>query len=417
MAKFGARERVIAGVLSSMPGVKQFVKKCYVILNALIYRKKYRYKTFGHSTDIGRVILDDSSESFFGYYDKCPENGTGDIVMHVSQRNTSLLPDANEKIQIVIKKRSGEIKVIDTTSSYNWQQGARTHWLNDDLVIYNVYEDGQYKAKVYSLKQDSVVRLFDYPVQESHGIEFFLSINYRRIMYVRPDYGYRNMPPLLASDMKQIDNDGIWKLDYNTGKKELIHSLKDIVEIDYKPVFDECLHAVNHLMISPNGKDFIFVHRYYKGKRRYDRLMLSDFNSLKVLLDDEMVSHYCWIGNDEVFGYFRYDGKDGYYFCNVQSGNVYPCNELNDLQLGDGHPTYNGSEIIVDTYPDKSRMQCLMSYNPNTKEVKNLLEVYQGVNYMNQTRCDLHPRYSFNGEYVYFDSVFNNKRQLCKYKL
>jgi hypothetical protein len=166
-------------------------------------------------------------------------------------------------------------------------------------------------------------------------------------------------------------------------------------------------------MISPSGKDFIFIHRYYYGKRRFDRLMCSDFKSLSVLIDFEMVSHCCWINNKTLFGYFRVEDKDGYYFYDVDTKNVSECKEINQLTLGDGHPSCYNNLIVFDTYPDKSRMQKLMLYNLLTSKVTPLVELYQSLRFINQTRCDLHPRFSPDGKSLFFDAVYTGKRQHC----
>jgi hypothetical protein len=211
--------------------------------------------------------------------------------------------------------------------------------------------------------------------------------------------------------MKNIENDGIWKIDYNTGKSELIHSIAEIVDCQKKDIFDVSLHKVNHLMINKKGNGFIFIHRYYYQARRIDRLIYSDFKTLKVLIDNEMISHCCWINDITIFGYFRYNGKDGFYYCDISNNTTTPCEEMNKNTLGDGHPSFCDDFIIYDTYPDKSRMQKLMLFNVKSNKIIPLLEVFQNVKYMGQTRCDLHPRFSNDGNLVFFDSVFQGIRR------
>lgn len=49
MAEFGAKERMVASLLSSFPTVKRAVKWLYVKLNAVVYKKAMlkRYATTG----------------------------------------------------------------------------------------------------------------------------------------------------------------------------------------------------------------------------------------------------------------------------------------------------------------------------------------------------------------------------------
>ena len=302
------------------------------------------------------------------------------------------------------------VEHIGESFSYTWQQGCRTQWLNNDLIMYNIFADYTYKAVVYSINKKEIIKYFNLPVQDAFHTDYFLSINYQRIMKLRPDYGYRNLSLPSDETMHNIREDGIWKVDYETGHSIMLHTLHNITSHEPKEIFRTCLHKVNHVMINSSGDGFIFIHRYYQGKRRFDRLMYSNFKSLKVLVDNGMVSHCCWIDNETVFGYFRYNNKNGYYYCNVQSGKITPCLTMTNLQVGDGHPSCCGNWIVFDSYPDKSRMQHLYLYNRKTDEVTPLLELYQSTKYMGECRCDLHPRFSHNGELVFFDTVYSGKR-------
>lgn len=415
MTNFSTKERLIASVLSATPGLKLALKKIYVKVNAFLYQKNYSYKILCNKIiDIKSPLSNLSEESFFGYYDKCSLNKNGWLIVHLTKRRTKKVPSAKENIDIsVVNIYSGCICTIASSSSYTWQQGARTQWLTDDLIMYNNYSNNKYQAIVYSLQKKGVVKMFDFPVQDSYSTNYYLSINYQRIMNLRPDYGYRNLPLLTDNEMQDLVHDGIWKIEYETGDSLLLHTLQEITDCRPKSLFKYCLHKINHLMISKNGKGFIFIHRYYQGKRRFDRLMYSDFNTLRVLVDDNMVSHCCWIDDDTVFGYFRYNGAEGYYYCNIHTGIVTPCATMTDLQLGDGHPSCIGNWIVFDTYPDKSRMQHLYLYNRISDQIIPLLELFQDIVYMGESRCDLHPRFSEDGRYVFFDTVFTGKRSLC----
>lgn len=415
MAYFSKKERLMASLLSATPGLKQLIKKVYVLVNAIIYKKKYTIKILdSRITRLETIRPDLSQETFFGYYDKIPLNTKEELIFHISNRDTKLPPSNEECIEIGIWNiQTKELRIVSSSRSYTWQQGARSQWLTDDLLIYNDFEKGKYLSNVYSLSNQKIVKRFDYPVQDSFGIDYFLSINYRRIMNLRPDYGYRNLPLMNTDEMRDLACDGIWKVDYESGKGMMLHSLESIVSCQPKDIFASCLHKVNHVMINKEGNGFIFIHRFYHGKRRFDRLMYSDFKSLKVLVDGEMVSHCCWIDERTVFGYFRYNNVNGYYYCDIEMGIITPCQAMTDLQIGDGHPSCHGDWILFDSYPDKSRMQNLFLYNRKTDQVLPLLELFQSVKYMGECRCDLHPRFSLDGKLVFFDTVYLGKRSLC----
>jgi hypothetical protein len=417
MSSFSKKERYFATILNAFPRLKYILKIVYIYLNALLYWKKYVIKfQLKEISNIQHIYPNE--ESFFGYYDKSPINRNGIIISHVSKEElTKHTPKGKRTIQIILSKENSKETInVGETSSYNWQQGARAHWLSDDLLIYNDFDKSmkKYVSKVFSLADNMNIKTFDYPVQDSYNTQYFLSINYRRILSLNPDYGYRNQPSLTSSVINKLDNDGIWKIDYSSGKSILLHTLQSIVDCGYKDMFASCKHIVNHIMISPDGKSFIFIHRFYHDKRRIDRLIYSNFTSLRVLLDFGMVSHYCWINNNTFGGYFNVKNRPGFYFYNISTQQITECDEINNLILGDGHPCCYKNWIVFDTYPDRSRMQKLILYNIKTKQIIPILDLFHSVHYMYQTRCDLHPRFSIDGKQVFFDTVYTGKRQHCR---
>lgn len=413
MANFSAKERLIASLLSATPGLKKRIKQAYILFNAIVYRKDYNAKIL--DSKVNEIVsFYTDLESFGGYYDKPSINNKGLVLVNLPTQSTFVKPNPKFPIgiRVVDLNTRQEVNLMDSVT-YTWQQGARAQWIDDNTAIFNVLKDNKYKSLAYSLRDRSVVKEFEYPVQDAYLNDYFLAINYGRVMALRPDYGYRNLPVPSTMELRRLDNDGIWYVPYKEGESRLLYSLQEIAAIEPKDIFDVSLHKVNHLMIKPEGKGFIFIHRWYKGKRRFDRLMYSDFKTLKVLADDEMVSHMCWVDDNTVFGYLRHEGKDGFYFIDINTGKFTLCQKMTDLAMGDGHPTVYREWIAFDTYPDKSRMQHLYLYNLKTSELFPLLELYHGLKYTGECRCDLHPRFSGDGKQVFFDTVYSGKRTLC----
>jgi hypothetical protein len=397
--------------------LKVFVKKTYQYLNWLLYQKKYRV-----STPYSIKTIDDATESFGGYYDKSPVSPDDTYLLYyVTAFNTKNAPHPMFPIEILVKNIiTDEIILRIPSVAYNWQQGCRAQWVSADLFIFNDFIKGQeiYISRLWSISLLKEIKSFAYPVQDSYKDDYFLSLNYRRLMSLRPDYGYRNLPPLTTMELQDNDGDGIWRIDYETGNSRLLVNLSTIMKIKTNSWMTNALHKVNHIMISPSGAQFILIHRYYVRNRRFDRLFLADSETgeLRLLADNEMVSHCFWVDENTIMGYMRGPNrKDAYWFIDIVTGQF--ANNIADDKLnqyGDGHPHIQGDWFVTDTYPDKARMQHLFLTNWRTGEFKELGEFFHGFTYSGETRCDLHPRFLPNGKVVLFDSVFSGKRRLYK---
>ena len=236
-------------------------------------------------------------------------------------------------------------------------------------------------------------------------------------MEMRPDYGYRNYKEII--DFNNYDLDGVFKLSLKKNTSVLLISIKQLIEHSPLPTMKGAKHKVNHIMISPDGKSFIFMHRWLsKSGKRYDRLLVSDTNGefFKIISDGGMVSHCCWKDNCTVVGYLRHNSIDGFYKINIDTGGI----ELFSSELkefGDGHPTFQSNYMVFDSYPDRSRMKKLYIYDGRNDKVKLIGEFLEPFKFYNQTRCDLHPRFNSDLSSVYIDSVHTGKRTLYKISL
>ncbi|KXO13735.1 putative glycosyltransferase [Moritella sp. JT01] len=416
MAKFNKFERLIASQLHKHPFLKQMIKSGYQRLLYIFYKKNYKWKGIRELQSYGMV----NTETFWGYYDKSPiSNDNKHIAYNESVRSTKNKPDDSNYIYLkIVDVNSSKIVFSEEVRAFNWQQGCRAQWLSSTQLIYNDYdiERNCYVSKMVNLTDQSLNMTFDLPVYDCFKNEFAYSISFERLMHLRPDYGYR-AHELDNYHLPLNDNDGLYFLDLKSGKSELIMTFTEFLHI--LPITlsksENIIHKFNHLMLSPNGSQLMFLHRYYIDGTRFDRLVTMDTDShrLRLLADDGMVSHCCWYGDNKIIGYLRHHGEDAYYLIDLSLDNVSyeRINELNGY--GDGHPSISSKgHLITDTYPDKSRMKNLILLNINSRDVHVIGEVFEGLEWEHESRCDLHPRFSFDGKSIYFDSVHEGKRQL-----
>lgn len=418
MSNYSALERSMARFLGRAPILKRFVKYCYSRIVYLRSKKNFRCNAVSEV----EAYTKKGQSSFFGYYDKSPQSRSGFVLAQTTSRLTHEKPSEYENIVLTVFNPEKKAVLEVPVSSYNWQQGCRAHWLTADLFIFNDFDQltQEYISRVYSVKSGKEVKRFPYPVQDSFRDQFFISLNYRRLMSLRPDYGYRNLEPLSSTEIANLSSDGLWKVDIESGGSQLFITISDACNLQPIENFEKAEHKFNHVLISPSGENFIFMHRFLIGGRRFDRLILADSNTgdLTLLSDYGMVSHCCWVDSKTILGYLRGPNeKDAYWLLDINSGVFSQFAEGKLDRYGDGHPHVYGEWFVTDTYPNKARMQHLILCNLRSGEVREIGEFFHGFEYVGESRCDLHPRFSSDGKAVFFDSVYSGKRRLYKMDL
>ncbi|NHB87593.1 hypothetical protein [Photorhabdus tasmaniensis] len=411
MRKYNFIEYKIANTLRKFPKLKASVKKIYSIINYFINKKNYSIKTDFKV----KKISDNNKESFFGYYDKSPENFNGEYILFhsVENGNTTKKPNTVEKIFIcVMNRKTGKIVAKIESSAFNWQQGSKAQWLNNDTFIFNDYNYNtqNYISNIYSIKAKKIIKNNHFPIYDISSTLLSATIDFRRLSILRPDYGYFSHKSIsLEKTFCKIDI-------YDLSNQKLLLCLeldKLITQCPSNFFQNETIHKFNHLMFSPDGTHLLFIHRFYNLRIRHDRLICFNLKTEKsiALTKIGIVSHCFWIDNETVFGFMEIDNKKAYYYINI---NTLLYKEYIPLSnFGDGHPSVKSSFILTDTYPDRARNKSLILSNINNQKAKIIASVFEPLKYNGQTRCDLHPRFSYNnGNRIYIDSVHENKRHL-----
>lgn len=411
--QYSAKERLIANLLSKFPKFKQFAKVAYQKANYIRYKKDYKFKS---NYKVTKINYHDR-ESFFGYYDKSPIGEDNRyIIFQSSPTSTKMLPDDNFPIELVLYDIVENIyTIIDKISAYNWQQGSKLMWLDEHSFIFNNFDTQkrEYISKIYDITTKKL-RVIDSPIYDCFEDQYALSVNFDRLQALRPDYGYRNKKDINI-EWDDNTNDGIYHIDFQENQKRLLVSIESVITLHEKETMIGAKHKLNHLMISPDGSKFMFLHRWFIGERKFDSLIISDSDgiNLKCLSDDDMVSHCFWYGNDKIFGYLRdKDLGDKYFMIDIETGQKEIIGEGIIDGFGDGHPHIYGNKIVFDTYPNKSRMKELYVFDIESKKLDKVGEFFESFDFYGETRCDLHPRFSFDGKKVFFDSVHEGKRHL-----
>ncbi len=413
MSRYNKFERFGALILTRFPFVKSSIKKVYQRVNFLLKKKNYTVKCNFKMLKLS----DEGRESFFGYYDKSPLNMSGEyIIFQSSSVNTQKKPNSKLAIELVLFDiKTNKYTSIDKLYAYNWQQGSKLMWLTDDDFIYNnfCHDTKSYISKIYNVKSEKF-KTINYPVYDCYQDAFAIGLNFERLNIGRADYSYSNKGGEI--DWENNESDGLFYINLKQNTSKLIVELSVVIKLNYKDSMSGAKHKFNHVMISPNGKKIMFMHRWFTpSNRRYDSLWACDIDgeNLNIVSDDDMVSHCYWYDNNNVFSYLRdYKLGDKYYLINTSSKNKEIIGKGIIDSFGDGHPSVFNKKVLFDTYPDKSRMKKIYIFDMLTDELIELGEFYESFHYYNETRCDMHPRFSFDGTKVFFDSVHEGKRHL-----
>lgn len=385
------------------------------IIKDIIRYAQSLYKRWGKeqpcSIDGSRLkVFDfDGAETFFGYYDRSPFNELRQyLLFHRSKLSTRLNPRTNKPIELVLwdYNRNREIKSWELWA-YNWQQGAKPQWIDGERFIFNNFDPiaQKYYSVLVDIKNQSEKK-YSCPSYEACK-DFYLTLNFSRLAKLRPDYGYRNVSNVHLDDV----TDGVFSVSFADNIVKMLVSLEQLKQTNPKPSMEKAKHKVNHIVLSPDRKKFMFMHRWINRKGKQDRLYVYDLeaHSFHCVADYGMVSHCYWYGED-IIGYMNgADNKPGYY--RIFGERI---ERLHDkIQgFGDGHPTILEDEMVFDTYPDSRRLKHLYHYNLKSDSLYEIGRFKESLGYENQCRCDLHPRL-ITPHLVSVDSTHTGKRCLC----
>lgn len=398
MSSYGWLERSLARALRRLPHAKAHAKGLYQRLNYLIYRKSAK----SEASAPFRAVDPTAHLSYFGYYDRSPESEDGHILFH----RQALMGSG---IELAIFDASGRPVCSAETNVSNWQQGARALWVGDRFV-FNRWNSDRSVVTTVLQELDGLQVTLDAAVQDAFRDQYLLGIDYARVTALQPEYGYA-IPA--ATDIANGAG-GITRTDLTTGETRLLFSFDQARALDASwqaPRRD----FFNHVMISPDGSRLLVLHRWYENGVRSERLLLgtADGSELKVLVDAGMVSHCAWADDHTILSFMRAGGgHEGYWLLDAETGATLSLSGGTLDRFGDGHPSVHGDWFITDTYPDKSAQQTLILGNWKTGAWQTIGSFFHPLHLAGAKRCDLHPRWSPDGNRIYFDSAFSGARTL-----
>jgi len=371
-----------------------------------------------------RAITRGPAFHWFGYYDKWQFDPTDRYVlgMEVGFEGRSPKPDDVIKLGMVDLSDGDRWIKLGESRAWNWQQGCMLQWLpgSEHTVVWNDRQDGRFVCHLLDVKSRKR-RTVPHPVYSvSPDGRTAVTPDFRRIQDTRPGYGYAGLADPHAADPAPADS-GIWRVDLTSGKATLILSLADIVKVGPPDAsMTGAKHWFNHLLFSPDGQRFIFLHRWQPKAGWFRTRMCTarpDGSDIHVVDRGGWTSHFIWRDPTHILAWATPVGKpSGFWLFTDGTDEVQQVGK--GVMTVNGHCTYlpigDGTEwILNDTYPQgDARRQSPYLFHVSTGRRFWLGHFPAPKVASGEWRVDTHPRYSRDGTTVCIDSAHAGGRQM-----
>jgi len=332
---------------------------------------------------------------------------------------------------------------LDTTTAWNWQQGAQAAWLgggDGGWIAYNMRAaDGRsFFSRLRHVRTGETrdLPLPTYSITDDGRIG--LCLNFQRLRYCHPTIGYAiegeaPRPP------DAPDDDGLFAMDMESGATRLVLSLARLAAEEPDPNMEGAVHWITHPVPNPSGRRVAFLHRYARDVSTQlfwsFRLVTTDLEGRDVRVlggrsspydprritaaelrgtRNQSWSHPYWRDDDHAMTWgVLEDG--GHYLLYPDRARAEPAILGPDCLLRNGHYSFCPTDpnwMLSDTYPDALGVQTLFLYRMDTGIRYNVARFGTDPQLTTHLRCDLHPRWSRDGRMVCVDSAHRGARQM-----
>ena len=328
------------------------------------------------------------------------------------------IPTENDTATLgLVDMETYEFIPIAKTRAWNFQQGCMAHWLAtspDSLIIYNDLAEGKFVSVILNVFTGAE-KIIPYPVSavSPNGKEA-ICINFARLRETRPDYGYGGDGQDPQTDTPFPTDDGLFLINLETGNAKLLVSLEQVEHLVPNTV-EDVIEYFNHTLFSRDGSKIFWLARAHKHWNTTAFTVNTDGTDLLRCFPDEWGgSHFDWLDGDHLMVSAKYEGKAfGHILFTVGDNNYERLG--NGLLDYDGHGTFSpdGKWMMTETYPDhESQEQKLYLMDMQSQAVLSLGRFIEPAEFTRGWRCDLHSRWSPEGDMTGFNSTFTGSRQV-----
>lgn len=421
----------VFGKNTEKPGSKELPYSIYSSFEEMLYATDTRYFKPERISPIG-TIEKPEYHGFFFY--NCAQQellefdptGRYMLAMKIFIEGRIVQPFDKGEIGYFDLQDNNKWTKIGETTAWNWQQGCRLQWIpgSSDEIIWNDCSDDGKKliSRIYNIKTKTTRTLPITVYTISPDGQTLLSVNFERIKHAGCDYVGIDDP---YKNQWAPANIGIWKMDMQTEKIEMLMSVRDMAKMMYpNGLPSDTVGGTLYFFregFNPSGYRFIaFVKdsRELEPGREQTRTegfsMNIDGSDVKYLYREP--SHHFWINDHEIMdnGYHQ-DPETGErvrgYFRFVDDGSGMPKEKYFDAPNGHITLHQNGDWILTDTYNIDGYIYLYMYHIPTKKLVPLNKLAYKLGGYLfpynpGLLRVDLHPRFSPDGKRIAIDSSY-----------
>jgi hypothetical protein len=323
-----------------------------------------------------RAITRGPKYHWFGYYDKLQFDPTSRYALGVEGTFEHRLPSANDTLRIGMVDLADKDRWIDLgeTRAWSWHQTCMLQWLpgSKTEIIYNDREADRFVSRILNV-QTGKSRTLPLPIYcVSPDARWAIVNDFRRSSYMRPETGYAGLPDP-HMDSPAPEQSGIWRMDLQSGKHELIVSLAQVVGIPHREPYSRgAVHYFDHLLFAPDGQRFAFFQRWRgeaEGRGFSTRMLTADSRggNVRVLDPYGKTSHYIWRDPKTILVWMSHPSHGSkFYLIDEPSGKAQVF--APEKMPVNGHASYLPGKryIVSDTYPDEKRLQHTYLFDTRT---------------------------------------------------
>ena len=384
----------------------------YSTFNELMQGKDARYVKVTRISDPGTLDHPIYNGYFFYQAEQFDPTGRYMLGLRVFAPARVVLPTDRGEIGYFDLKSGNKWTQIGETTAWNWQQGNQLQWRphSDEILWNDRADDGShFITRIYNFRTGKR-RILPRPVYElSPDGKIALTHDFERMKHGGTDYV--GIPDRFKDEYAPKET-GIWKMDMDSGKAELIVSLDKMSRVIYPqgPPKEGCLYVFREGW-NPSGTRFIAFLKDPAHNLSKAYSIASDGSDIRFLYNEP--SHHSWLDDEHIMDWGPHvppggsQTVPGYYV--FQDDGTGKAKEQLWPSPYNGHNSFAGKPgsdwILSDTYAING-FQYLFLYHRPTKLFVPLAKLKSTAG-TGIYRVDLHPRFSPDGRTVSIDGTYD----------